>query len=89
MKAFIGWLAAGLLVAGCGGAVAETGQEEMLSQEEGALGFCSERFRTTYYSDETYQTQVGFVDCHVCGPYMGRGGTTSPYKKTLFYAECP
>ncbi|HZI11190.1 MAG TPA: hypothetical protein VE153_12440 [Myxococcus sp.] len=81
-------LAAGMLLAGCGGAapVAEEPQEQLVSQEEALPDCTGKNYENEYYSDASYTTLIGSRGCS-CGAYFS-WGRTSTYRLYYDYGAC-
>ena len=71
-------LAAGMLMAGCGGAGVEASEPADLTSREDALPDCTgQDYEYTYYSDPAKLNVVGGRGCS-CGAWF-RWGTTTAY----------
>ncbi len=80
-------LAAGLLLAGCGGgAPVDEEQDALVSREDEAPNCEGLSYETNYYSDATYTTLVGSRGCD-CG-YFFYWGKTSSFRQHYDYGGC-
>lgn len=80
-------LAAGMMLAGCGGAAPAAEEQEPLVSQEEALPDCTgQNYETEYYSDASYTNLIGSRGCS-CGYYF-TWGPTSAYRVFYDYGAC-